>query len=146
MWENRVSILFLNSKLPPSLPPCCQDKTVASLLLVLSTTLFQSWIHLCCPLQAAVPALVMFATGKDEFRKPGPGMWRRLCDDELLNGGMYPGEQIISLGDHSVNDSLILNLTLHTFSSSQIAPRVFLSVTLLAGCRVCLGSGLRVHP
>jgi hypothetical protein len=40
-------------------------------------------------LQAGVPALVMFATGSDDFRKPGMGMWQYFI--EHLNGGVQPG-------------------------------------------------------
>lgn len=40
--------------------------------------------------QAGVPALVVFATMKDQYRKPTAGMWHLLCSQ--LNGGMKPGE------------------------------------------------------
>ena len=41
-------------------------------------------------MQLKVPALVMYATGKDEYRKPGTGMWDYMASH--CNGSVTPGK------------------------------------------------------
>ncbi|GAX75879.1 hypothetical protein CEUSTIGMA_g3322.t1 [Chlamydomonas eustigma] len=58
--------------------------------------------------EAGVPALVFLATGGDDLRKPGTGMWELLCKEH--NGGIIPDKsQCFFVGDAAGRESDWMN-------------------------------------
>lgn len=48
-------------------------------------------------MQIEVDATVLYAAGRDNFRKPGTGMWDYFVEN--LNGGVSPGTHLLITPD-----------------------------------------------
>lgn len=87
--------------------------------------------ELCFCMQMGVDATVLYACGKDNFRKPGTGMWDFFVEN--LNGGVSPGTSqslaftliqcILDVKSHAM---VLLAIFDSKCIASQIRPSAFL--------------------